>query len=504
MWKKTGLIIVAGMIFILFFSGPSPAIGLRPLVFELDLVPGAVEDFEIILSPEETRTVVNLDLYQPVQLQGGELVFQKGNPKWYPATGWVELEKTRTVVVPGRKTVVSGRVRVPFDARGSHIVAVMVEPEAPQEPGVTLRFRFAVRLHIRVDRPGLRPAAEVKELAITGGEKGEPVIQALVQNTSPLDYLTTAEATVRDSQGRLVERVEMRPEMMWNYSQPEIRIYPFSELLYSGLPQKYLPPGEYRLQFFFRYAAGRQVVISETVQVKEGDFLFPEALMAAVQISPHSLEFIGRPGTVTSRGLTFENTSEQVLKIILEPVDIESGYPYSVFANTEFSIRGAGCFLIEPGRKINTIITVCFPRDAKTQGNYGLLKVKVVNPEGKLVEEQVIALAAVVTGEHRYTAEILDLTFNREEGEVFLAAVLKNTGNREFFPGARVLFQDMEGEPLNAIKLTPVGEEYVLPAKSITLRGTAGNLPPGGYQAEVEILAGEKVLKTTTMNVKLR
>lgn len=394
-------------------------------------------------------------------------------------------------------------MKVPFDARGSYIIAIMVEPETPPEPGVTIRFRFAVRLHIRVDAPGIRPAAEVKKFTITGGEKGEPVIQALVQNISPLDYLTSAQATVRDSQGRLVERVEMRPAVMWNYAQPEIRLYPFSELLYTGSPQKYLPPGEYRLQFFFRYAAGRQLTISETVQIGEGDFLFPEELMKTVQVFPRSLEFMGQPGTVTSRGLTLENTSEQALEITLEPVEIESGYPVSIFSNTEFSLRGADSFLIAPRRKINTILTVRFPREAKAQGNYGLMRIKVYNPEGKPVEEQLINLAAVVAGEYRYTAEILALTFNSEEEEVFLTAVLKNTGNIDFFPAVRVLFKDMEGQPLRTIKLAPANEENVLPARSIILRGTAGNLPPGDYQAEVEIQAYGKILGTTTMNVQL-
>lgn len=295
----------------------------------------------------------------------------------------------------------------------------------------------------------------------------------------------------------------MRPAVMWNYAQPEIRLYPFSELLYTGSPQKYLPPGEYRLQFFFRYAAGRQLTISETVQIGEGDFLFPEELMKTVQVFPRSLEFMGQPGTVTSRGLTLENTSEQALEITLEPVEIESGYPVSIFSNTEFSLRGADSFLIAPRRKINTILTVRFPREAKAQGNYGLMRIKVYNPEGKPVEEQLINLAAVVAGEYRYTAEILALTFNSEEEEVFLTAVLKNTGNIDFFPAVRVLFKDMEGQPLRTIKLAPANEENVLPARSIILRGTAGNLPPGDYQAEVEIQAYGKILGTTTMNVQL-
>ncbi len=67
MLRITGFTIVV-LILLFSFSGNVLAIGLRPLVIEMDLEPGTVEDFTILLSPEETKTVINVSLYQPVQL----------------------------------------------------------------------------------------------------------------------------------------------------------------------------------------------------------------------------------------------------------------------------------------------------------------------------------------------------------------------------------------------------------------------------------------------------
>ena len=65
-------------------------------------------------------------------------------------------------VYPGSEAKVSGTVRVPFSAGGSHTAVIMVEPQVPMiQSGITFRVRYAVRLNIRVDRPGLRRTAEL-------------------------------------------------------------------------------------------------------------------------------------------------------------------------------------------------------------------------------------------------------------------------------------------------------------------------------------------------------
>ena len=74
MLRIMGFTIVV-LILLFCFSGDVLAIGLRPLVIEMDLEPGAVKDFAILLSPEETKTLINASLYQPLQQLDGGLVF---------------------------------------------------------------------------------------------------------------------------------------------------------------------------------------------------------------------------------------------------------------------------------------------------------------------------------------------------------------------------------------------------------------------------------------------
>ena len=499
MLRITGLMI-AVLILLFSYSGSVLAVGLRPLVIDMDLEPGTVEDFAIILSPEETKTVINVSLYQPVQLLDGGLFFEEGDPLQNPAIGWVELDKEKLFLIPGEEEKITGRVRVPFDARGSYMVTIMVEPERQQSSDIALHFRFAVRLRIRVERPGLRPAAEVKEFTLAAGEEKEPILQALVKNVSAVDYLTAAEATVRDGQGRLVERVELRPERLWAYPQQEILMYPFSELLYIGRVQKYLPPGEYQLRLFFRYATGRQSIVTKTVQIGADDFNFSEAQLAVLQVSPDELSFTGRPGTVSSRALAFENTSGEACILCLTPVNLEYGYAYSIFEHTEFAIRGDNQFLLEPGRKKTAITTVHFPRDAQIQGNYGFLKVDAFKLDGEVLYEQMIPLEAVVSGDHQYKAEVLDFTCKRTGEEVLFSLVLKNTGNIKVFPLGRVVVKDKEGTPITTVELSGAGEEKtpVLPGKLHTLQGTSLQIPPGDYQLEVLIQAEKKELAALT------
>ena len=499
MLRITGFTIVV-LILLFSFSGNVLAIGLRPLVIEMDLEPGTVEDFTILLSPEETKTVINVSLYQPVQLLDGGLIFQEGDPLENPAIGWVELDKNKLLLSPGEEEKITGRVRVPFDARGSYMVTIMVEPERQQSSEIALHFRFAIRLRIRVERPGLRPAAEVEEFALTAGEEKEPVLRALVRNTSALDYPTAAEATVRDGQGRLVEKVELRPERLWAYSQQEILMYPFSKLLYVGTVRKYLPPGEYQLRLFFRYAAGKQLIVTRTVEIRDGDYNFQDTQRTALEVSLNELSFSGHPGTVSSRALTFKNNSGEACVLSLTPVDLEYGYAYSIFEHTEFAIRGDDQFLLEPGMKKTVITTVHFPRDAQIQGNYGFLKVDVFKLNGEFLYGQMIPLEAVVGGDHRHTAEVLDFSCERTGDEVLFSLVLKNTGNIKLFPSGRVVVKDPEGRPVTTVELSSAGETKapVLPGKLLTLQGTSLSIPPGNYQLEVTIQEEKKELAALT------
>ena len=117
--RSIGLILCSGLI-ILMICLDAWAFEFGPLVIDLDERPGDTQDFEIILNPGSSEETVLLSLYQPVQLLSGSLAYQEPDPDTFPSVNWVKLDKSEAKVYPGEDTVISGTVKVPFDAGGSH------------------------------------------------------------------------------------------------------------------------------------------------------------------------------------------------------------------------------------------------------------------------------------------------------------------------------------------------------------------------------------------------
>ncbi len=152
--------IIAAVVLLFLVSWPSLGAGVRPLVLDLDLTPGDRTEFEITLTPGTTEEIVDLTLYQPIQLLDGSLNYLPADPAGFPAANWITLERNQVRVIPGAETSVKGTVQVPFSAGGTYVAVIMVEPQTPvAQQGITFRVRYAVRLNIRVNRPGLLTGA---------------------------------------------------------------------------------------------------------------------------------------------------------------------------------------------------------------------------------------------------------------------------------------------------------------------------------------------------------
>ncbi|MFY9436277.1 MAG: hypothetical protein WAQ42_05145 [Limnochordia bacterium] len=65
--------------------------GVRPLILDLDLTPGDRTEFEITLTPGTTEEIVDLTLYQPIQLLDGSLNYLPADPAGFPAANWITL-----------------------------------------------------------------------------------------------------------------------------------------------------------------------------------------------------------------------------------------------------------------------------------------------------------------------------------------------------------------------------------------------------------------------------
>ncbi|NLY30906.1 MAG: hypothetical protein GX047_09820 [Firmicutes bacterium] len=477
------------------------AFGVRPLVIDIDCRPGDTRDFEIILNPGNTEETVQLSLYQPVQMLSGNLAYQEPVPETFPAVDWVRLDSQEVKVYPGEDTYVRGTVRVPFDAGGSHTVVLMAEPKVEtDQPGITLIVRYAIRLNIRVDRPGLRTVAELKEFDLVPGPEGEPVITARVANPSAWDYLVSGEVTIRDSGRRLVERIQLNSEAGARANLTETRIYPGSEVEYTGVVTRRLNPGDYTLRLFLRYGEHGQIIKTKDITVAEGQFSFPSAEeIGAFTVEPDVISMEIRAGQQRSQVLQLTSEIMEPAVILVGGRDVEAEYTYSPLGWLE--LRGPGEINL-PGRgKGRIVLTVAVPKDADDASYNGYILLGAFDPEsGELLSEREIPISILVGTDHLYAVEIKSLEAEKVEEGHMLYLDIANTGNVDLIPRADLLITTEAGEFVERAVLTlGEGTEKVMPLQRQQLEGLAQGLEPGSYEVTVTISDGTRELLTTDM-----
>jgi len=498
------------MILLLFFvSTGDCAVGVQPLVIPLQLKPGETGSFQFKLSAlDNIPEQVEFAIYQPFQQPDGSLSFII--PENFQVNQWIRLDTTRVLLKPGEEFTVRGTVKIPLNAKGSHLAAVMVEPKNFQaNDAMQLGVRYAVLLNIKIDAPGLRPTAKVNAFELIRNANGEPLVYAVVQNNSLLDYYTSAFITIRDNKTkRLIERVELRPEVGWLNSKSEMHMLPGSILQYYGTPNQVLTPGEYELRLFYQYGSSGQILLSKTIQVKSGDFYYQENKLKRVSVSTDYLTFNGRPGTSMLKSFSVENKWNQPLRVLLEPTEIEPNYPFSVlkFVNLEF--KPGKEVILEPRRMTTIIVKANFPKDSVVQGNYGILKVKVfsMGPNPMLLEESMLNLEAVVTGTYKTEAEAVGISAARDGSNYLVSVIVKNKGNIKIAPQADVVIKGENGKTLGMVKVNGTGEkeQAVVPFKTMTLMGYAEGFKPGKYQAEIRIYHGSNEIGVSRLTMELK
>jgi hypothetical protein len=492
---KLSLLFVFGVLLIV--SGFARAAGVRPLVIEMNVRPGDVRDFEIALIPGLEEELVDLTLYEPVQQLSGNLVYQLPTNPAFSATSWVNLETNVVRVFPDAESKVRGRVTVPFSASGSHTVIIMVEPRPPEiTVGIGFQIRYAVRLSIRVERPGLRQTAELDEFGLQPGDQGQPIVRAVVKNPSPWDYLVEGEATIRDAERRLVERITLMSPAGSSSGSQTTRVYPGSMVEFLGEVTKRLVPGEYTLRLYFRYGDQGQIVKNETITIAEGDFAFPKAdEIGAFSLSPEVIEYGARQGERKSQVLEFMSEIAESARVVVETKPIEPDYPHSLI--DWIQIRMAGNEFELPGRRNTRMgLTIAVPRDAEDGSYHGAISVKAYDVlTDQLLTAKTIPITVLVGDDHIRSIEVRSISVG--QGEMLLD--LLNTGNVLIRPQAEAVISDMNDEFLGRVQLTlPEGDTGIIPLRSQHLEGHVPALESGIYQVEISITdAGVELLSLT-------
>ncbi len=463
------------------------AVGVRPLVVDLNLRPGDTGSFELILSPSERQEIVNLTLYKPTQLITGGLTYELGDPALFAPIGWVELEENRVVVPPNETAKVTGRVSVPFDAGGSYTIVVMVEPEVDEAvTGITFRVRYAVRINIVVERPGLRPRAEIVNFDLASSEEGKPVISAHFRNPSPLHYPVSAEVTVRDTNRRLIERVTLKTQSAWQSGQETTRIYPGAEVMLLGEVTEPLFAGDYEMRLFVRYA-DLQVIQTKPVTVTEGQFA-ATARMAVVRVTPDEIASSLRPGGAASEVLQIENRLSEFLKVVISGREVVAEYANSVFGNLEIQMRGDQEFQLESRRVNRTVLTLRAPRGVTPGGYYGYIDVHAYTLTDEYLDTYTVPLSLIVGDGWDYQAEVMSLHALADGNEYLVSVTVKNDSVAHIIPTGTVYVRDQAGVIVRTLPLTlQEGMENILPQHTGFMLSTVRDLEPGEYTADVRI-----------------
>lgn len=478
----------------LIFTQPVLAIGVQPMVFDFWGRPGERYSFEITITPEERQRVIYVSLYQPVQGLDGSLELVEGNPQDYPPIGWVQLEQESVTVPPGVPVPVRGTVAIPFGAGGSYNVLVMLEPAVEEEEsGFAIIVRYAVRLTINVDRPGLRSELQVLNTELIPDEEGRPWLQVHVKNPSPFRFELQGEATIRDEARRLVERVSLRTLSAWESDHDSFAIYPETELLLLAPISEPLHAGAFHIQNFISYDTTKQVVKGREVRVEEGQFAAFEG--RSVSIGADKLESIVTLGAAATHVLQIDNRKSEPLQIQIAGADVETDYTHSVFEHLEVEFLGETEFSLDARRSGRGVLLVRAPRDVDPGGYYGNVNVHVFNEDGEYLETHTLPLGVLVGKNWIRSTELRSLVVENLEDEYLFSLYFLNSGEVHLSPHGTVQLHDENNELAYVIDLEmPEGQESILPDMGGFLVATSlyGNILPGSYTATVFVFEGQE------------
>jgi len=470
------------------------AIGVQPLTLDFQMNPGETEEFSIILSTSGIEENVNLSIYQSFQDYTGNLSYRKGDIESFPQMNWVKMENSRVTVLREGELELNGTISVPFGTPGgSYTIILMVEPE-PSDPdqGVALLVRYAVRIIIRIDGPGLREQGEIKFVELQKDENGKQLMTVLVKNTSQLDYPGKVEVTIRDEERKLLERLTLRTISAQKANRDSIRIYPGAELLFVGWPENYLYPGKYEVRSFFEYGERGRKTMSSEITILPGIYNEPKLVGSNYfKLKPEKLISFLDPAQRDTMPVEISNITNKSIYLVTEICEIEPDYQYSLVPWINFFSVGKGTSL-EPRQLNRSLIVIQIPADINPGGYYAFLSIKAYTDESmmELLDEKLVPIISIVGKENNIDTELADFQIDTEGLGSQISLTLRNKGNKHIEPVVKLSIIDKENNLIEKVELisNDLSSKLLFPDKEVQFEGNyKENLEKGVYTASIEI-----------------
>jgi len=476
------------ILIILIFPMNILAMQVNPMVINMLLEPGDMEEFQIELTGAIVRDTFQLYLMNTVQNIDGTLRYEDAASITNPVLDWIEIDTNEVTIPANEKATITGRVRVPFDASGSHTAVIMVQQsEAVSRPEsfMNIRMRYAIRINIDINRPGQIARVEIIDFDLTANDNGNPVITTHFRNTTPLSFPAVADVTIRGEDRRLLERVPVFSKATNLARRDHFRVYPNSELIFQGEVSEQLFPGTYELQLFLRYADGRQAIQRKTVEI--GDEFLREETIRYLTLEPENMTLSLRPGASSIQVLQLNNRTNEPIIVRTRPLDIRTDYPYSILSSLEIELRGDTDMQIQPRGTGRQLLNFKTARDLEPAGYYGRYEVEVYNQFGETLETHLIDLSAIVGTDLTKIGEILDLNHNQNIHEHLFSLTVRNNGNIHLAPTASLQLIDETGQVYTNLNLE-LEEDRILPENIGRLMVERNRIIPGVYTGIISLI----------------
>lgn len=463
------------------------AIGVQPMSHEFELSPGESTNFSLLLSPSDKDENVKLSIYKPIQDITGNISYKNAEEIDFPEANWLKIENNELTVEKGETFKVNGEIEVPFGASGSHVLILMVEPEASKAyNGVALKVRYAVRIIVRVKSASIKKEGKLTDLELIKDEQERQLIRTKVNNPSALDYKAKVELTIRDKNNRLIERMNLRTMPGHKNKKDVWRIYPESEVMFIGWPENFLAPGTYNLRAILNYGERGQNILKKTITIKEGVFENKAADgNIYFQVKPEEIKDKLKAGKRESNVVEIVNTHSEKIYLQTDLEEIEQGYQnslvdwvklYNYNYITELTPREVERFI----RIVNV------PAGAKSGGYYAVLDVKAFSDseQQELLSEESRLLNCPVGDDFIREVE------TEEFSSLDLSLVLRNKGNIHLKPRVEFTILDQNEKKLESGNMKIVNKQfkYLLPDRKWKCKAELEQeLQKGSYTFKIEV-----------------
>ena len=317
---------------------------ISPMMIELNMAPGERKTFSFQIFGKKSG-YAKISFSDLKQQPSGHMDFFSVNTNEPGISKWVSLDKSLVKIKQNELQTVHGEINLPRRAKGSYMLAIMVEDKKKQkEKGVSLNVRYAIIITINTPSKKGRLKSELSNLSIEE-QNGHSFISAWFENKSLREGAFEIVAYLRNKERRLTAKIPLLTKASWQSAQKYSRVFPKGKVKVFGVLPGNVVNGEYTLstksRFNGRLLATKRTQLIIDRQTKDSAQENTNATKAhskTVNVNPNPI-FV----SISNKGRSFntlriENPLDEIITVVFPKKDTVSGVTHK-FSPNNFKMK---------------------------------------------------------------------------------------------------------------------------------------------------------------------